>query len=241
MEVARMPNHVFQNSQALLRSFFRSLNSCRSSIYAAIAIAAISLFLSTCTESLPPYEPPKQLFEGHLEPLYSLKANENALHVYFRIRNIYVETLEGAPSFKGQVQFVLLRNPNVTKTLNLTSENINFARNYNPALGRLTIDPGDSIVFDVSWNLAEQPLLDDSGRDLALSGLRVRTDPECASRQTSDPEDFAVQGSVEVFAWASPVVAKQVIFRWCWISAWIHPKYCPPVGSPCNMIISGGN
>jgi hypothetical protein len=236
-----MPTRVFLNSYAYCRSLVRLMNSCHCNRYPTIVIAGFSLFLSTCTESLPPYQPPKQLYDGHLEPFYSLTINENVLHVFFRIKNIYHETLEGTPSLKGQVRFVLLRNPNVTKTLYFNSENVIFARNYKPQYRRLTIDPRDSVLFDVAWNLAERPLLDDSGKDLALSSLRFQTDPECSLRQQSIPEDFAVQGSVEVFDSESPVVANQVIFHFCLISAWISTRDCPPVGSPCNTIISGGN
>lgn len=205
-----------------------------------LLIAFISLFLSTCKESLPPYQPPTLLFEGTLEPFYSLTARENALHLIFKVRNVFDETLEGKGEFTGQVQLVALRDPTVTKTFILSESNIISGGGYNPAFGTLRIDPGDSIVFDVVWNLSQRPLLGDKGEELTSSLLNLQPDKECGAREISQPEVFAVQGSVQIFAVGSPVVARQTVFQLCLVSAWVNPRDCPPVGSPCNMIISTG-
>ena len=211
-----------------------------STFSARVAVAVISLFFCTCKESLPPYQPPTLLFDGSLEPFYSLTAKENALHIVFRVRNTFDETLEGEGFFTGQVQLVALRDPTVTKTLTLTAANIISARGYNPNFGTLRIDPGDSIVFDAIWDLSQRPLLGDKGEDWSKVFFNLQPEPGCGMREKSEPEDFAVQGSIQIFAVGSPVTGKEAIFRFCLINAWVNPRDCPPVGSPCNMIISSG-
>jgi hypothetical protein len=205
-----------------------------------IALAVVSLFLSTCKESLPAYQTPTLLFEGSFQPVYALTPKENALHLLFWVRNTFDETLEGNGVFNGEVQLVLLRDPTVTKTLSLSGANIIRAKAYNPNTGTLRIDPSDTVVFDVTWDLSQRPLLNDNGQDMISRFLNLQPDPGCAFRHKSEPEDFAVQGSIQIFGSGSPVAGKQVIYRFCLVDAWVGQNNCPPVGSPCNMIISSG-
>lgn len=220
------------------KSMSRQRASRLTNIFATIVVAAVSLLLSTCTESLPPFQPPTLLFNGSFEPVYALTPKENALHVLFWVCNTFDETLEGEGIFKGEVQLVLLRDPTVTKTLSLSKDNIIHAKAYNPDTGTLRIDPRDSIVFDVIWDLSQRPLLNDKGQDMVNSFLKLQPDPGCVWRRTSEPEDFAVQGSIQIFSRGSPVSGRQVIYRFCLVDTWVNQRDCPPVGSPCNMIIS---
>ena len=89
----------------------------------------------------------------------------------------------------------------VTKTFKLTANNI-FHAKYNKFTKRLTIDPGDSVVLSVDWNLVT-----DDGTDL-YKHFSWKYDTKCkvligdfgeGYRQVSDPQNFLVKANIKLF------------------------------------------
>jgi len=225
-----------------MHSFPTSRNTHRSNLLIRVAIAVLSLALSTCKESLPVYHAPSNMFQAHLTPFYGLTASENKLHIFLLVQNVFDETLEGKASITGRVQLVSTADPTVVKTLTLGSQNILTARGYHPGTGMLTFNARDTIILGASWDLSQRPLLDDAGKDLTTGLLHLGTDPTCPMDRTiSDPQNFTVEGFVQLFDRTGPVVVPTVVFRFCLISNWVNPKYCPYVTAPCNEILSRSN
>jgi hypothetical protein len=225
-----------------MHSLPTSRNAHRSSLLIRATITVLSLALSTCKESLPVYHAPANMFQARLTPFYGLTASENKLHIFVVVQNIFDETLEGEASINGRVQLVSTADPNVVKTFTLGPGNILHAPGYHPGTGMLTFNARDTIIFDASWDLGQRPLLDDAGKDLTAGLLHLGTDPACPMDRTiSDPQNFSVEGFVQLFDRSGPSVAGKVVFRFCLISNWVNPKYCPYVTAPCNEILSRSN
>jgi len=191
---------------------------------------------------LPAYRAPGNIFQVRLNPLYSLTASENKLHILLVVQNVYDETLEAEASMNGRVQLVSAADPSVVKTFTLGPGNILTARGYHPGTGILTFNPRDTIIFDASWDLSQRPLLDDAGKDLTVGLLHLDTDPECPTgRKRSVPQDFIVEGFVQLFDRSGPAVESKVVFRLCLISNWVNPSACPYITAPCNVVLSRSN
>jgi hypothetical protein len=236
-----MSNSTPDKVNRLTYAFLRLRFPPRVNIATAIVLTVSTFFLSTCTEELPAYLKPGTLFSARIRPIYSLTAAENKLHLSLVARNIFDETLDGPPSITGQVQLISIADPSVIKTFKVTSANVTVAQWHFPAPGRIAVDAGDTVSFDIAWDLSQRPLLDDSGKDLTEGLLFLKPDPTCPSRKKSDPQDFLIQGSVELFQHTGPAVANRVAYRFCLFSTWVNPKDCPNVTSPCSVILSGGN
>lgn len=225
-----------------MHSFPTSRNTHRSNLLIRVAIAVLSLALSTCKESLPVYHAPSNMFQARLTPFYGLTASENKLHIFLLVQNVFDETLEGEASITGRIQLVSTTDPTVVKTLTLGPANILTARGYHPGTGILTFNPRDTIIFDASWDLSQRPLLDDAGKDLTVGLLHLDTDPECPTgRKRSVPQDFIVEGFVQLFDRSGPAVESKVVFRLCLISNWVNPSACPYITAPCNVVLSRSN
>jgi len=67
--------------------------------------------------------------------------------------NKYEETLDGEALLTGRLTISWAVDRTFQKTVTIGSSNIVYARGYNAATGVLSIDPGDSVRFLVSWNL----------------------------------------------------------------------------------------
>ena len=188
------------------------------------------------------YHAPSNMFQAHLTPFYGLTASENKLHIFLLVQNVFDETLEGKASITGRVQLVSTADPTVVKTLTLGSQNILTARGYHPGTGMLTFNARDTIILGASWDLSQRPLLDDAGKDLTVGLLHLDTDPECPTgRKRSVPQDFIVEGFVQLFDRSGPAVQSKVVFRLCLISNWVNPSACPYITAPCNVVLSRSN
>ncbi|HEY4612967.1 MAG TPA: hypothetical protein VII11_08305, partial [Bacteroidota bacterium] len=201
---------------------------------------SVLIFRGPCDESLPPYSEPEMFLTGSISGQYILTATDNSMKVYFSIKNIFDETLQGQAVMRGTMEIVSMRNPNVHKTYALSISNVSNPGRYDPATGILTFDPGDSVVYLASWNF----IADDQGADLRTSYFRYVSDPVCTGRALDGTplerchaltEEFILRSEIIVFEGRAPVRAT-VLFPLCYVSRWVNPKYCPPIitSPPCG-------
>lgn len=195
----------------------------------------IFLFFS-CKETLPPYLSPERVLVGDVGGLYVLTASDNSVKLYFTVRNVFDETLQGPAKLAGKIQIVLGRNPQVRKTAVLGVSNILYARSYDRQTGVITLDPGDSIRLGYSWDL-----VDDNGIDLRTSFFSYVSDPTCPdslpeTRRITLEEKFQISGELLVFDRTGQVVPAPKELAFCYATNWVNPKYCPPIipGEPCR-------
>jgi len=202
---------------------------CAQLISLATRAVILTLALGSCDESLPPYRAPAGLFEGRLQGSYVLTRTDNSLKVYFTLKNVFDESLQGPAELTGSILIVSARSPSIKKTFLLTGTNIIEASGSNRAGGTLLIDPGGSIRFGVSWNF-----VDDDGRDLREILFRFTADPSCHSRMRSYPEDFVLTGIITLYDRTAPIFVGPVVYPLCYFTAF--GISCPPVLSdtPCQ-------
>lgn len=187
------------------------------------------MFIGSCDESLPPYRAPAGVFEGQLRGSYVLTMKENSFKVYFTIKNVFDETIQGPEELTGSVLIVSARSPDIKKTFLLTGANIIEAPGSNRAGGTLLIDPGGSIRFGVSWNF-----VDDENRYLRENFFRFTADPSCHSRMRSFREDFVLTGVITLYDRTAPLFLGPVVYPLCYFTEF--GISCPPVLSdtPCH-------
>jgi hypothetical protein len=189
----------------------------------------LTLALGSCNESLPPYAAPAGVFEGQLQGSYVLSMKENSFKVYFTIKNVFDETIQGPEELTGSILIVSARSPDIKKTFLLTGANIIEASGSNRAGGTLLIDPGGSIRFGVSWNF-----VDDEDRDLREGFFRFTEDPSCHTRRRSSREDFVLTAVITLYDRTAPIFVGPVVYPLCYFTE--LGILCPPVLSdaPCQ-------
>ncbi len=200
------------------------------SIAAGLLLAPGFLGL-VCNEHLPPYWDPRGVFQGSIEGTYVLTLSDNSVKIYLHARNQYDETLEGVATLEGEVEIYLARNPTKRKTFVLTSANLFTSSNYNPQTRNLRVEPGETLVFGVSWDL-----VDETGVDLRSQTFQYWEDPECTFRCIAEEERFVIRGSVQIFEKTGVAEASPTSFLLCHVNQYIEPRFCPPIDAsvPCS-------
>ncbi len=180
----------------------------------------------SCQEDLPPYRDPSEVFEGHIQGLYVLSAQENAAWIFITVKNTFDETLEAPAVIGGTLRIVSSRYPDYRKTLSLNKSHIINARGYDPTTGVLRIDSGDSIRLGYAWNF-----IDDNGRDLRTQVFQYWGDTTCRAlnRRISYQETFLLSAEVKVFDKIPALSIGMTNFSMCHVNIWVNPKDCPPI------------
>ncbi len=195
-----------------------------------LVFSALALILGPCDESLPPYREPERPFEATLRGDYTLSAIDNSMKVYLTIKNIFDETLQGTANFRGTVEIVSARNPQIQKTFPIRAQNLIQAPGYIPSTGRLTFDPGASLVFLFSWNF-----VDDRNVDVRSQLFRYVQDATCPTRCLALPEPWILTANISIFDKTGNATARAT-YSLCFVTTWINPRECPPIitSQPCN-------
>lgn len=186
----------------------------------------------SCTEPHPPYQDPLDVFESSIDAEYAYRSNDNSLKIRLAVKNKFDETLHSKALLTGSIQISLQRNPDIKKTFTLAASNLIQASSYNPVNQVLTIDPGDSIRFSVTWNF-----IDDAGKDLRQGIFQDMPDVVCALRSIARQELFVVRANVKIFETTDEVKVTSVIVPLCHITVWLDPRTCPSL-SPIEACAS---
>ena len=195
-----------------------------------VFLVSALLILGPCDETLPPYTEPEVFLEGAITGQYLLSvAFGNRVSVQFSVKNIYEETLDETVQMRGFIELRSVRRPDIKKTFSLTGGNV-ILGGYNRQTGQLTINPQDSIVFSVSWDVST----DDRGVDPRGELFTFYEDPICSLRCIAVREDFILSGEVHVFNQRAPVKATAML-PLCYVSAVVTPAACITVQTdpPC--------
>jgi len=195
-------------------------------ILAVLGIATIS-----CSESLPPYQDPAEVFQGKVTGQYVLTVADNSLKIYITLKNVFDETFQAQALLRGNLEIVLARKPEIRKTVSLYPSNILQARSYNSSNGMLTVDAGDSIRLGYSWDF-----IADDGTDLRRGIFILTEDPTCKSREIAKDETFILSGDIKVFERTAPVKFGPTAYTFCYVTNWVNTKFCPPAQTdfPCG-------
>lgn len=186
------------------------------------------LFLRPCDEQLPVYQEPDHVLDNKFEFEYVLSPTDNSLKIYFFIYNRFDDTFDGVAALRGTVSLTSMRNPAIKKTFEVGPASVISAPGYNRTTGNLTINPGDSIKFLVSWNF----ITSDNGTDLRTGFFQYYGDPACSmpgpSRCRAYQEEFLVEADVLIYSQTAPERGS-VVYPVCFVSRYVIPKLCPTV------------
>jgi len=190
----------------------------------------LTLLQLSCNEALPPYHDPRDVFNTKIEGLYVLTSTDNSMKVYLKLINKYDETFEAPVAIDGSVEIGWLRSATVKKTFALTISDLVTKGTYNQSKNTLRVDPGDTLVFAVSWDFI------DNGAYDVRNGFEYYIDNECTQRCVANEEVFILRGEAKVFDQIPAVTVGPVQFSICHVKNWVNPKDCPPVLSsiPCS-------
>jgi hypothetical protein len=195
-----------------------------------LLFSTVFLLLGPCDESLPPYREPDSVLAASIRGDYTLSAVDNSMKVYLTVQNQFDETLQGTASFRGTVEITSARDPRVVKTFPVKAQNLIQATGYQPATGRLTLNPGESLVFLFSWNF-----VDDRGQDLRRQFFRYVQDLSCSVRCLALPEPWVLTANVVIFDKTGNATTHST-YSLCFVTSWVNPRDCPPIitSAVCN-------
>lgn len=174
-----------------------------------------------CTEHLPAYEDPRDLFETSLSTTVVYRSDVIAIDVAYRLVNRFDETLDEIIDLEGEITVLMGGDESTLRTFVLTTGDMT-ARSFIPATRRLTINPGDTVTFRVRY-----AFVDDIGRDLKEAVMRWRQDPSCDQRMISENTSYLVRASVRMFPRTEASIASPLIVGYCIPMPWVGDKACP--------------
>ncbi len=174
-------------------------------------IVAFAFIAVSCNETLPLRDDMSSLVTVKVRSAYSTKSHSSAagtIRALVTVINNTDETLDDIAAMTGTMEITWIppkeeeRIFNRTRTFKLSSNDIFYAKNFNRQTKRLTLDPGDSVVVFVDWNLKT----DDS--TYILYYFPSQNDPQCfvfnnsggaGNRRISTGQNFLVKTNVKLF------------------------------------------
>jgi hypothetical protein len=174
-----------------------------------------------CTEHLPAYEDPQDLFETSLSTTVVYRPDAIAIDIAFVLVNRFDETLDDSIDLEGRITVMLGSDETTIRSFALTTYELS-ARSFSPLSRRLTVDPGDSVAFRVRYDF-----VDDSGRQLLDEVMRWRQDLGCSQRLISEYTTFVVRASARLYPRTNASLAVPLIVGYCIPRPWVSDKSCP--------------
>ena len=191
----------------------------------------VLLTVCACSEHLPAYDDPSDLFSGTMDVQYVM-AEHNEVLVTLMVRNLYDETLQDTADFAGTCEITLVRNPSLRKTFALSSANLQWG-DYNGRTRILTIDPGENVILAAHWNF----ICDDS-TDLRTSVFRYIEDPTCRYRHVAQTEELEVRVSLTIFKQMPAIELGPTVLSFCHIDTAVPLQLCAPLNgdNSCSVL-----
>jgi hypothetical protein len=186
-----------------------------------LLVAAV-VFLVSCDESLPPRQDPSDLLNSQVSQYYLFTADSNCVIVNLVVVNKFDETLSDRMALEGAIVMTSNRDSSVHKTLRLDASCLKRGM-YDPLKGTLTIDPGDTVLIQATWNFT-----DDAGKSLGGDNFfEYNVDPTCKQRLVSNPEFFTIDAKAKLFSKLG-YVQSRIIFQIMQFDHFVDPKTCTP-------------
>ncbi len=153
----------------------------------------------SCNESLPVYQSPSSAFRGTISANYF--QGKGALVIRAVVWNTFDETLQDFATLAGTLEIIMKRDQQYHRTVDLSADLLSYSPNRFDQTGRMTIDPGDSLVFVYEW-----PFIDDNGVSLPTTVFRIMSTGENHALE----ETFIIKGTLSVFFRTPDVVFEPI-------------------------------
>jgi hypothetical protein len=197
-------------------------------------------FVNGCDESLPPRESPPEIFSMIVRADYDyyprgLQAR-NQIKYNIVLKNIYDETIQDTLDFQLNARLEWFGGPvtindTVTqnvKTVTVGRSAITYMKKYNPSTGIVTIDPGDSLVLEYSWNFVN----DDSV--LLLQYFPVKFISGEGGCVISQIQTIGLMGSVRVLKSRASLIIRPYHYSRCFFIKDGDPPCSNYIWNPCK-------
>jgi hypothetical protein len=175
-----------------------SYKSYKNIILACCVIAAVVASLS-CNETLPVYEAPSNFLALGAESFQQLNSHVappggQMVRIVYACRNVFDEVFQDSVNVHGTLRITWKRKPVRNRTIYLTISNMRERGLISN--GKLLLTPGQQVSFETFWNLKG----DDSlyfPTEMNFENIRRR---KCGQNiSCSDPEEFLIEGSVNLY------------------------------------------
>lgn len=210
-------------------------------------LSAIMFFSAGCRENLPVRVDLSDQVRVTVRSRYETKSKSSQagqIRIFLTVTNRTDETLDDVAPISGQLE-VTWQVPkdyaprfSITRTLPFTFRNIFSAKKFNEQTQRLTIDPKDSLVISMVWDLKSNDstyLLPYFPWTEDMSGCYVAMPFESVPvrRRISVPQAFIVKANVKIFDRLAVLTARPTTIRQCIM----HPhngEFSLPPFQPCS-------
>jgi len=171
--------------------------------YKKIIIACCFLLAAfsalSCDETLPAYEAPTNFLSLASESFQQLNSHvappgSQMMRIVYTCENIFDEVFQDSVNVHGTLRITWKRKPVRTRTMYLTISNMRERDLISN--GKLLLTPGQSVSFETFWNLKG----DDSLYFPVEMNFNNNRQRKCGPNiACADPEEFLIEGSVNVY------------------------------------------
>lgn len=185
-------------------------------------ILVVLVFSLSCEESLPPRQDPTDLFKVQLSSTYLYTQLSNSVIVNVTAINQFDETISDHADISGSIIVTSARDSSVHKTYPVSSANL-IHGDYDAIKGILTINPGDSVVFQIYWDFT-----DDNGESLADNFFHYSVDRTCQQRMIAQLETFEIAAKAKLYSNLG-YAQSQIPFSIVQFDHFVGPHDCLPL------------
>lgn len=186
-------------------------------------------YMMGCRENLPIKEDISDLITVKLRSQYETVSHSRtagSVRLFVTIVNKTEETLDDTAPISGRFEVVWQVSKDnaptfdITRTLPMSTGNIFYAKNFNTQTQRLSIDPNDSLVLSVVWNLRTNdstyllPLFP-WAEDQTECHVSMPLESSPVLRRITTPQWFTVKAHVKIFDRLSILYAAPMSIRHC--------------------------
>ena len=188
----------------------------------ACVVSVLVVLAWSCDESLPPRVNPSNLFTAQVSASYNYTPVANNVLIDLIAVNKFDETISNRAGIEGTIVITSLQDTSVHKTFTLSRTSL-IHGNYNLQTGTLTIDPGDTVVLQATWDFT-----DDAGTDLTQNFFHYNIDATCRQRLIASPESFTVEAKAKLYTTLGYAYS-QTSFTIQQYNIFVGPHDCTPL------------
>lgn len=213
----------------------------------------VSWGLAACEESLPAREDLLSQITTSVAAGFLRQNGVHYIRIYITIKNNIDETIEESAVLKGNVELTWLpNNPddipkfNYSRSFSLNAANVLNASGYDPSTGKLSLRPGDSIIFFVNWDLKT------NDSTSIKRWINYRTDTQCEVlqyddlvryRKISDRQHLKISSSIRLFDQLANIYSQNLLVSTCFVGDYRielnpanEPCYNVNILDPCGLV-----
>ena len=206
------------------------------------------IFTAGCRENLPVKEDISRQVTVYVRSQYETVSHSRfagSVRLYVTVVNRTEETLDDIAPISGrfEIKWQVPKDDaprfDITRTILISPGNIFYAKQFNTQTKRLTIDPNDSVVLSVVWDLKTNDntyLLPFFPWEEDRTECHVMLGSSTVLRRITTPQWFTLKANVKIFDRLSVLYAAPMSIRHCIMLPHNGEVTAPPY-KPCTDLI----